>query len=83
MYLGLPDPSSYTKHCLRRISATAPSRRLEKFEGVSTVAEGYLEESLELKNNTARFVFYLTIRRGRHLKICINLTGSTCRFNVR
>nr|XP_023029865.1 uncharacterized protein LOC111517819 [Leptinotarsa decemlineata] len=62
MYLGLPNSSSYTGHCLRRTSSTAPanagatmtnSKRHEVWKS-STVAEGYLEDSIELRNKTAR-----------------------------
>ncbi|KAJ8914223.1 hypothetical protein NQ315_003586 [Exocentrus adspersus] len=58
VYLGLPNPSSYTGHCLRCTSATAladagaSSRTNLKRHGgwkSSTVAEGYLEESIALK----------------------------------
>ncbi|XP_074025424.1 uncharacterized protein [Leptinotarsa decemlineata] len=68
MYLGLPNSSSYTGHCLRRTSATALANagatmtNLKKHGGwkISTVAEGYLEDSIELRNKTARMLSTLS-----------------------
>ncbi|KAK5639943.1 hypothetical protein RI129_010754 [Pyrocoelia pectoralis] len=64
MYLGLPNPSSYTGHCLRHTSATAlvnggaSMTKLKRHGGwrSSTAAEGYLEDSIELRNKTARML---------------------------
>ncbi|XP_074030226.1 uncharacterized protein [Leptinotarsa decemlineata] len=68
MYLGLPNSSSYTGHCLRRTSATALANagatmtNLKRYGGwkSSTVAEGYLEDSIELRNKTARMLSTLS-----------------------
>ncbi|XP_074034709.1 uncharacterized protein [Leptinotarsa decemlineata] len=68
MYLGLPNSSSYTGHCLRRTSATALANagatmtNLKRHGGwkSSTVAEGYLEDSIELRNKTARMLSTLS-----------------------
>nr|XP_023029625.1 uncharacterized protein LOC111517651 [Leptinotarsa decemlineata] len=68
MYLGLPNSSSYTRHCLRRTSATALANagatmtNLKRHGGwkSSTVAEGYLEDSIELRNKTTRMLSTLS-----------------------
>ncbi|XP_074038703.1 uncharacterized protein [Leptinotarsa decemlineata] len=68
MYLGLPNSFSYTGHCLRRTSATALANagatmtNLKRHGGwkSSTVAEGYLEDSIELRNKTARMLSTLS-----------------------
>lgn len=62
--LGLRNPNSYTGHCLRRTSATAlvnagaNMTMLKRHGGwrSSTVAEGYLEDSIEMKKKTARML---------------------------
>uniref|UniRef100_V5I8C6 Tyr recombinase domain-containing protein n=2 Tax=Anoplophora glabripennis TaxID=217634 RepID=V5I8C6_ANOGL len=72
MYLGLPNPSSYTGHCLRRTSATALANagatmtNLKRHGGwkSSTVAEGYLEDSIELRNKTARMLSTLPLEEA-------------------
>ncbi|XP_023312630.1 uncharacterized protein LOC111692753, partial [Anoplophora glabripennis] len=69
---GLPNPSSYTGHCLRRTSATALANagatmtNLKRHGGwkSSTVAEGYLEDSIELRNKTARMLSTLPLEEA-------------------
>ena len=56
-YLNLPDPQSYTGHCFRRSSATmlvdagGDITSLKRHGGwkSTTVAEGYIDESLQNK----------------------------------
>lgn len=63
-FLELPNPETFTGHCLRRTSATAlvnagaNMTTLKRHGGwrSSTVAEGYLADSMELKNKTARML---------------------------
>lgn len=63
-FLGLVNPKLYTGHCLRRTSATAlvnagaSMTTLKRHGGwrSTTVAEGYLADSIELKNKTARML---------------------------
>jgi integrase len=65
-YLGLENPAEYTGHCLRRSSATllvdagADVTTLKRHGGwkSSSVAEGYIEESLENKIQTAKRIMY-------------------------
>lgn len=64
-YLKLPDASSYTGHCLRRTSATfladngADIQDLKRHGGwrSTSVAEGYVEESIENKLKNSQRVF--------------------------
>lgn len=61
LFLGLPDSSGYTGHCFRRSSASlladsgADILTLKRHGAwkSSTVAEGYVENSLENKRKTA------------------------------
>lgn len=63
-YLGLTNPAEYTGHCFRRSSATllvdtgADILTLKRHGGwkSSTVAEGYIEESVENKINISNQV---------------------------
>lgn len=59
LYLNLPDPQNYTSHCFRRTSATiyadsgateAELMRFGKWKS-STVARGYVEDSVANKTN--------------------------------
>ncbi|EFA10901.1 hypothetical protein TcasGA2_TC001727 [Tribolium castaneum] len=60
-YLNLPDPSSYTGHAFRRSSASllvdsgGDLMQLKKHGGwkSSTVAEGYVDESIQTKMDSA------------------------------
>ncbi|KAJ8912180.1 hypothetical protein NQ315_006147, partial [Exocentrus adspersus] len=92
MYLGLPNPSSYTGYCLRRTSATvladagASVTNLKRHGGwkSSTVAEGYLEESISLKNKTERMLSTLPAdeagtSRG-HLAESFKLKNNNCKL---
>ncbi|KAJ8914856.1 hypothetical protein NQ315_014869 [Exocentrus adspersus] len=71
-FLGLPDPEAFTGHCLLRTSATAlvnagANMTTLKRHGVwrsSTVAEGYLADSMELKNKTARMLAGISADEG-------------------
>lgn len=64
-YLQLPNSSSYTGHCLRRTSATlladsgADIQMLKRHGGwrSSTVAEGYVEDSIANKVKTSKRIF--------------------------
>lgn len=64
-YLQLPNSSSYTGHCLRRTSATlladsgADIQMLKRHGGwrSSTVAEGYVEDSITNKVKTSKRIF--------------------------
>lgn len=64
-YLKLPDASSYTGHCLRRTSATfladsgADIQALKRHGGwrSTSVAEGYVEESIANKVKTSIKIF--------------------------
>lgn len=63
-YLGLSDPEKYTGHCMRRTSATllaeagASMTTLKRHGGwkSTSVAEGYLEDSLSSKNEVSRML---------------------------
>lgn len=63
-YLGLNNPKKYTGHCLRRTSATllaeagANMTTLKRHGGwkSTTVAEGYLEDSISSKNEVSRML---------------------------
>lgn len=63
-YLGLSDPDKYTGHCLRRTSATllaeagASMTTLKRHGGwkSTSVAEGYLEDSISSKNEVSRML---------------------------
>lgn len=65
MYLNLERPEEYTGHCLRRTSATlladsgADITTLKRHGGwkSSNVAEGYIEDSLQNKTDTALKIF--------------------------
>lgn len=65
-YLGLPNPTSYTGHAFRRTSATllancgASMTTLKRHGGwkSSTVAEGYIAESMENKAKTGKIIFH-------------------------
>lgn len=64
-FLKLHDPDSYTGHCFRRSSASlladsgADITAVKRLGGwkSSTVAEGYIENSLENKKETTRKIF--------------------------
>lgn len=64
MYLNLQNPGTYTGHSFRRTSATilassgGNTLQLKQHGGwkSSTVAEGYVEDSLAVKKNIARMV---------------------------
>lgn len=63
-YLGLSDADKFTGHCLRRTSATllaeagASMTTLKRHGGwkSSSVAEGYLEDSISSKNKVSRML---------------------------
>ncbi|KAJ8910515.1 hypothetical protein NQ315_012812 [Exocentrus adspersus] len=63
-YLGLSDPDKYTGHCMRRTSATllaeagASMTTLKRHGGwkSTSVAEGYLEDSISSKNKVSRML---------------------------
>jgi len=63
-YLGLSDPHKYTGHCLRRTSATlladagASLTTLKRHGGwkSTSVAEGYIEDSMSSKNEVSRML---------------------------
>lgn len=65
IFLQLPNPEKYTGHTFRRTSATlladsgADITSVKRHGGwkSSSVAEGYLEDSIEQKNKTARLIF--------------------------
>lgn len=67
-YLELPDSGSYTGHCLRRTSATlladsgADIQTLKRHGGwaSTSVAEGYVEESISNKVQISRKIFSAT-----------------------
>ncbi|KAJ8978130.1 hypothetical protein NQ317_014185 [Molorchus minor] len=52
-YLGLSDPTLYTGHCLRRSSATLLA---DAVADITTVAEGYIDNSVQNKTNIANQV---------------------------
>lgn len=64
-FLNLPDFGQYTGHCLRRTSATLLADtgvdiQVLKRHGVwrsSTIAEGYIEKSIENKVRTSKKIF--------------------------
>ncbi|KAJ8914384.1 hypothetical protein NQ315_017474 [Exocentrus adspersus] len=63
-YLGLSDPDKYTGHCMRRTSSTllaeagASMTTLKRHGGwkSTSVAEGYLEDSISSKNKLSRML---------------------------
>ncbi|KAJ8912673.1 hypothetical protein NQ315_011032 [Exocentrus adspersus] len=63
-YLGLSDPDKYTGHCMRRTSATllaeagASMTTLKRHGGwkSTSIAEGYLEDSISSKNKVLRML---------------------------
>ncbi|KAJ8912753.1 hypothetical protein NQ315_016709 [Exocentrus adspersus] len=65
-HLKLPDASSYTGHCLRRTSATfladngADIQTLKRHRGwqSTSVAEGYIEESIGNKLKISKSIFH-------------------------
>ncbi|XP_045461278.1 uncharacterized protein LOC123671465 [Harmonia axyridis] len=78
-FLELSNPEAFTGHCLRRTSATAlvnagaNMTTLKRHGGwrSSTVAEGYLADSMELKNKTARMLAGMSDER-RETTSCLN-----------
>ncbi len=89
-YLKLPDPSSFTGHCLRRTSATALAdagatmTNLKRHGGwkSSTVAEGYLADSIELKNQTARMLSTLRSEEaGTSIQMCNSKSHTEKKLN--
>lgn len=75
-YLGLSDPDKYTGHCLRRTSATllaeagASMTVLKRHGGwkSTSVAEGYLEDSISSKNEVSRMLAGIPSGSGFPLK---------------
>ena len=63
-YLNLSDPHEYTGHCFRRSSATLLANKGADFLSIkrhggwrsSTVAEGYVEESIQNKIQVAQTI---------------------------
>lgn len=88
-FLGLPNPEAFTGHCLRRTSATAlvnagaNMTTLKRHGGwrSSTVAEGYLADSMELKKKTARMLAGISDERKEtstsYLNTVINSDNSS------
>lgn len=75
-YLGLRDPDKYTGHCLRRTSATllaeagASMTTLKRHGGwkSTSVAEGYLEDTITSKNEVSRMLAGVPSRSGFSLE---------------
>lgn len=91
-YLGLPNPELYTGHSFRRSSATmladsgANITNIKRHGGwkSTTVAEGYVEESLknktEISNKILEKEFSTTINNVRSPDQQDNPTSSSCVF---
>lgn len=86
-YFNLPDFTEYTGHCLRRTSATllvnagADLLQLKRHGGwqSSTVAEGYIDESISNKLDTSKKILDCTITAPSTSTSCetSNLAPST------
>ncbi|KAJ8981000.1 hypothetical protein NQ317_014867 [Molorchus minor] len=83
-YLGLSDPTLYTGHCLRRSSATllltrADITTIKRHGGwkSTTVAEGYIDNSVQNKTNIANQV----LQAATTVKKTINLSKENVSFS--
>jgi integrase len=80
IYLGLPNASEYTGHCLRRSSASllaeagASMSMLKRHGGwrSTSVAEGYIESSLENKKMVSKKIL------GENKNIMDNNSKDVC-----
>lgn len=85
-FLKLPEPSLYTGHCFRRTSATfladsgADITNLKRHGGwkSSTVAEGYIEESVQQKIETAEKILGRQSFPKQQLPSTSTCSSSTC-----
>ncbi|KAJ8974229.1 hypothetical protein NQ317_003917 [Molorchus minor] len=80
-YLKLPDVACYTGHCLRRSSATllADAGRHAGWKS-TTVAEGYVENSIENKTKIANQVLVGTITSA--ITKTVNVSESNIPSNI-
>lgn len=84
-YLGLSDPTLYTGHCLRRSSATlladagADITTIKRHGGwkSTTVAEGYIDNSVQNKTNIANQV----LQAATTVQKTINLSKENVSFS--
>lgn len=81
-FLNLPNPETFTGHSLRRISTLSNMTTLKRHGGwrSSTVAEGYLDDSME--NKTARMLAGISDERSEetptsYLSAVINSDNSS------
>ncbi|KAJ8977000.1 hypothetical protein NQ317_003426 [Molorchus minor] len=90
-YLKLPDVACYTGHCLRRSSATLLAdagvdiTTIKRHAGwkSTTVAEGYVENSIENKTKIANQVLVGTTTSAITKTVNVSESGFTKQINVK